>query len=460
MLRLIGVFYITVALLAPTTQAGYVDLYKDKDYKHKLSRIDDVEVDYCYSFACDALDNTITSARWGDLPEKKANGDDVMISFFIDRDCREHDIWWRTKTQSDSDLYFPSNFKLDGINDVVSSFIVWKTKKVKGTWLICTTESGTKNAENETVIEVMGTAKTVVFPHIPRLKVKQFLHPAKPAPRRHSICEDCDGTSPEDVTAFVRFERQHRHQLLPIYDDLQLRIALRILPVRSRFWFLAQQVPDIQPYPHPSYNNIETTNTSSWNAKSLRHCGLRYGEIGISSFQCNHFCFKDIDSESHPTTLTNIYTTFGANYPSFLLFLFHTNTIAMSLILYVVLVIMTINTATADDFSGEIKFYRDINYRYNLALFSFTKSNRCYNLACGDYNDAVSSVKWSGLPSTASYDGDSNAKVIFYVSTGCTGRSKGYSTSLPGVKSFVDEGINDAISSFMVIQTSKEVENG
>ncbi|KAF1779657.1 hypothetical protein GQ600_2820 [Phytophthora cactorum] len=105
------------------------------------------------------------------------------------------------------------------------------------------------------------------------------------------------------------------------------------------------------------------------------------------------------------------------------------------------LIAMTINTATAE-FSGDIRFYRDINYRHNLALFEFTKSNRCFNLACGNYNDAVSSV--NGV----------------YVNTDCTGKSKSYSTSLSGVKSFVDEGINDVISSFMVLESSEKVENG
>ncbi|KAG6967027.1 hypothetical protein JG687_00004508 [Phytophthora cactorum] len=132
-----NILAMATVLLVTTVQAGYVDLYKDADYKNKLVRVYDVEVDNCYSFACDALDNTITSARWGGLPEKTSKGDDTMISFYVDRDCREHDIWWRTKTQSDDDLYFPSNFKLDGINDQISSFMVWDTKKILGSWAEC-----------------------------------------------------------------------------------------------------------------------------------------------------------------------------------------------------------------------------------------------------------------------------------------------------------------------------------
>lgn len=78
-------------------------------------------------------------------------------------------------------------------------------------------------------------------------------------------------------------------------------------------------------------------------------------------------------------------------------------------------------SVTSGEFSGQINLYRDINYRNNLALFAFTRSNRCFNLACGDYNNAVSSVSWSGLPTSASYDGEKNAHIVFYVDTYCTG---------------------------------------
>ncbi|OWY96163.1 Equilibrative Nucleoside Transporter [Phytophthora megakarya] len=161
-LNLIVVFFAATGFLASITQAGFVDLFKDTKYKTKLSRIDDIEVGYCYSFACEKLDNAISSARWGGLPEKSSNGDDVMISFFVDRDCREHDIWWRTRTQSDDNLDFPSNFKLDGLEKDISAFMVWRNKatrkKAIGSWLICNTESGTMGVENGTATDAIGSA--------------------------------------------------------------------------------------------------------------------------------------------------------------------------------------------------------------------------------------------------------------------------------------------------------------
>lgn len=144
-------------LFASIAQASYVDLYKDADYENKLSRIENIEVDHCYSFACEKLDNTITSTKWGGLPETTDGNEEAMISFYIDRDCQEHDIWWRTRTQSDDDLDFPSNFRLDGINDVISAFMVWNTKKVLGGWDICTTESATIDVGNATSVGASGS---------------------------------------------------------------------------------------------------------------------------------------------------------------------------------------------------------------------------------------------------------------------------------------------------------------
>ncbi|EGZ07368.1 hypothetical protein PHYSODRAFT_306561 [Phytophthora sojae] len=101
--------------------------------------------DQCYSFARKKLNDAVTSAKWGGLTEKMVDGGDAMIAFYTDRDCLERNVWWRSKTQSDDNLYFPSNFRLDGINDEVSSFMVWhkSTKKVgNGRRDICATESG------------------------------------------------------------------------------------------------------------------------------------------------------------------------------------------------------------------------------------------------------------------------------------------------------------------------------
>ncbi|KAL3669374.1 hypothetical protein V7S43_005770 [Phytophthora oleae] len=132
----------------------------------------------------------------------------------------------------------------------------------------------------------------------------------------------------------------------------------------------------------------------------------------------------------------------------------------MNLLLKLFLLVMASNAAYTDGFSGMMNLYQDINYRHQLALFTFSKSNKCFNMACGVYYHSLSSVKWSGLPSTASYAGSSSARLVFYDKPGCKGASKSYKTSRGNVMSFVTEGFNDLTGSFMVLQTSQKIENG
>ncbi|KAF1779658.1 hypothetical protein GQ600_2821 [Phytophthora cactorum] len=104
---------VVAALLAAVAQAGYVDLYRDADFKHKNSR----------GFTCDNLDNAITSAKWHGLPETGSyfEGGDALITFNTGANCDGKDNFWYINTQSKKDKYFPENFQLDGINDDISS---------------------------------------------------------------------------------------------------------------------------------------------------------------------------------------------------------------------------------------------------------------------------------------------------------------------------------------------------
>uniref|UniRef100_K3X8J6 Reverse transcriptase zinc-binding domain-containing protein n=1 Tax=Globisporangium ultimum (strain ATCC 200006 / CBS 805.95 / DAOM BR144) TaxID=431595 RepID=K3X8J6_GLOUD len=49
----------------------------------------------------------------------------------------------------------------------------------------------------------------------------------------------------EEVKSFVKYSKHLRKILLPVFEDLQFRLAFRLLPVRSRFWFLQQSNPRI-----------------------------------------------------------------------------------------------------------------------------------------------------------------------------------------------------------------------
>ncbi|KAG7382512.1 Epsin-1, required for endocytosis and actin patch assembly [Phytophthora pseudosyringae] len=127
--------------LAALVDAGYVELFKDVNFKNKLLRVDNVLVDVCYNFVCDKLDNMITSAKWHGLPEKGSlfKGGDAVISFVTDKDCSGGDVQrWTINTQSKSSPNFPTNFKLNGIDNAISAFKVWNTGTDGGLLNICT----------------------------------------------------------------------------------------------------------------------------------------------------------------------------------------------------------------------------------------------------------------------------------------------------------------------------------
>uniref|UniRef100_K3X7B0 Reverse transcriptase zinc-binding domain-containing protein n=1 Tax=Globisporangium ultimum (strain ATCC 200006 / CBS 805.95 / DAOM BR144) TaxID=431595 RepID=K3X7B0_GLOUD len=49
----------------------------------------------------------------------------------------------------------------------------------------------------------------------------------------------------DEIKGFVKFSKRLRKILLPVFEDLQFRLAFRLLPVRSRFWFLQTSNPRI-----------------------------------------------------------------------------------------------------------------------------------------------------------------------------------------------------------------------
>ncbi|KAG7382510.1 Epsin-1, required for endocytosis and actin patch assembly [Phytophthora pseudosyringae] len=135
----------TAVMLTEVTKAGYVDLFRDADFKDTLARVDDVVLDACYSFTCPNLDNAITSAKWHGLPETGIlfEGGDAFILFNTGKNCDGKDHRWPINTQSRKGKHFPENFRLDGINDDISSFKVLNKGGDAGMMYICSLpESG------------------------------------------------------------------------------------------------------------------------------------------------------------------------------------------------------------------------------------------------------------------------------------------------------------------------------
>ncbi|KAF4317415.1 hypothetical protein BBO99_00008059 [Phytophthora kernoviae] len=105
-----------------------------------------------------------------------------------------------------------------------------------------------------------------------------------------------------------------------------------------------------------------------------------------------------------------------------------------------------------------LKFYQDIDFEGPTFPWGISKSQRCYNLSCWD--NKASSVKWSGLPTSGSFSGKS--RIAFFTGKDCTGDSREWITDQDDdtPKDFTQDGINDAVSSFIIWESNKKISNG
>ncbi|KAG7382514.1 Epsin-1, required for endocytosis and actin patch assembly [Phytophthora pseudosyringae] len=112
-------------LLVAVIQAGYVDFFRDANFKAHLKTYKNVQTDICYSFKRDDLVDSVSSIWWSGLPEKMDNGRATMITFHTHKHCVGHHIAWRVDAQTKATILFPSDLKRAGVNDAISSFTVW-----------------------------------------------------------------------------------------------------------------------------------------------------------------------------------------------------------------------------------------------------------------------------------------------------------------------------------------------
>ncbi|KAG1684660.1 hypothetical protein DVH05_010627 [Phytophthora capsici] len=106
--------------------------------------------------------------------------------------------------------------------------------------------------------------------------------------------------------------------------------------------------------------------------------------------------------------------------------------------------------------TGHVDLFKDANFKHKLVRVRNVQTDTCYNLACSAVNNVVSSAKWSGLPETGSAFKSRSNVILFYTGTNCNSKFKAWpvvtqrddSKYFPG--NFALDGINDAISSFLV----------
>ncbi|KAF1315557.1 putative Pollike protein, partial [Globisporangium splendens] len=88
-------------------------------------------------------------------------------------------------------------------------------------------------------------SKVCLVPAIPRSALLRVVWEPKPPNKPHPMSLHSQSVGDEEVKSFVKYGKHLRKILLPVFEDLQFRLAFRLLPVRSRFWFLQHSNPRI-----------------------------------------------------------------------------------------------------------------------------------------------------------------------------------------------------------------------
>ncbi|RLN89919.1 hypothetical protein BBJ28_00023930 [Nothophytophthora sp. Chile5] len=104
---------------------------------------------------------------------------------------------------------------------------------------------------------------------------------------------------------------------------------------------------------------------------------------------------------------------------------------------------------------GKVHFFADPNFgaTHGEAIYLVSASQKCYNL--DKFNDKISSVQWSGLVLKGNNSADGKARIAFFTNMDCGGFVRAWHTEEKNFPTnFELDGINDAVSSFMIWETS------
>ncbi|KAL8012972.1 hypothetical protein Plhal710r2_c041g0141521 [Plasmopara halstedii] len=100
--------------------------------------------------------------------------------------------------------------------------------------------------------------KTSLLPNIPRSALLRAVWTPKLPMKPHPMMIHSQRVNEVQITSFVNFGKHLRAILQSVFEDLQFRLAFRLLPVRSRFWFLEASHPGIRKCVSDGCNAIET----------------------------------------------------------------------------------------------------------------------------------------------------------------------------------------------------------
>ena len=105
---------------------------------------------------------------------------------------------------------------------------------------------------------VQSTTTTFLFPIIPRSSLLAVVWVPTPPRKLRPLKTQSSRFSDAHIKEHVRLGKRLHKVLLPILHDLQWRLAFRLLPVRSQFWFFETVYPRVQCCVRDGCDAIET----------------------------------------------------------------------------------------------------------------------------------------------------------------------------------------------------------
>ncbi|KAL4139355.1 hypothetical protein PRIC2_002852 [Phytophthora ramorum] len=123
----------------------------------------------------------------------------------------------------------------------------------------------------------------------------------------------------------------------------------------------------------------------------------------------------------------------------------------------VVMIACSVQYAVAME--GELRLYKEPEFRRLRRLMRVSTSNLCYDMPCAYLNTIISSARWSGLPTTGATFADGQIKIAFYAGSNCTGKVVAVNTNVGQVDNFAKFGMDNATASFAVLETSTTMQH-
>lgn len=88
--------------------------------------------------------------------------------------------------------------------------------------------------------------KVCFMPSIPKSALLRIVWSPQPPTKQHPMTIHSQRFDVGMIRTYVKYSKHLQKILLPVFADLQFRLAFRLLPVRSRFWFLEAANPSIR----------------------------------------------------------------------------------------------------------------------------------------------------------------------------------------------------------------------